>query len=51
MSAGLRRVGVDSNLRFDVIGEGGQEILRLLAEDMNARSRVGGEAVLRIDGR
>ena len=50
-SAGLAKIGVDSTLRFDVIGESGHDILMLLAEDANTRSRIGGEAVLRIDGR
>lgn len=48
-AAGLSKVGVDSSLRFDIIGESGQGILRLLAEDSGAH--VGGEAVLRIDDR
>ena len=50
-SYSLGKVGVDTELRFDIIGESGCDIIKLLAEDTNTRSRVGGEAVLRIDSR
>ncbi|KLO08277.1 hypothetical protein SCHPADRAFT_944596 [Schizopora paradoxa] len=43
----LRAIGVDVALRFDAIGENGSQVIASLLED--TRSKLGGEAILRID--
>ncbi len=45
----LRAIGVDVTLRFDAIGENGVQVIASLLED--TRSKLGGEAILRIDQR
>jgi len=45
----LRAIGVDMTLRFDAIGENGAQVIASLLED--TRSKLGGEAILRIDQR
>jgi mediator of RNA polymerase II transcription subunit 17 len=46
---GLRKAGVSANLRFQTIGENGQQLVALLNDPR--RKNVTGEAVLRIDRR
>lgn len=45
----LGKAGVEGKLRFSAVGEGGSALVSLLNED--GVQRVGGEAVLRMDGR
>lgn len=45
----LRAIGVDVTLRFNAIGENGAQVIASLLED--TRSKLGGEAILRIDQR
>lgn len=45
----LRKAGVEGELRFSGVGEDGSTLVSLLNDD--GPQRVGGEAVLRIDGR
>ncbi|KIJ70515.1 hypothetical protein HYDPIDRAFT_172315 [Hydnomerulius pinastri MD-312] len=50
MVSALHRAGVPCTLRFDPVGEAGQNLQRRLTAD-DALRRVGGEALLRIDDR
>jgi mediator of RNA polymerase II transcription subunit 17 len=45
----LAKAGVRSTLRFEPVGENGQQIVELLEEQ--TRRKLSGEAVLRIDNR
>jgi mediator of RNA polymerase II transcription subunit 17, fungi type len=45
----LEKAGVRSTLRFEPIGDNGQQIVQLLEE--HTRRKLSGEAVLRIDNR
>jgi mediator of RNA polymerase II transcription subunit 17 len=49
MVEALSAVGIPATLRFDPVGETGQQLIRLF--DDNVSNIVGGEAVLRIDNR
>ena len=49
MEQALQRIGVPSQVRFDAIGETGKQLVDHLRGD--DWSRIGGDAILRVDNR